>query len=244
MLGFLKKKKKDEDAASGQTGYPNGTAEKPQSGQDTDSQTETPVKKTAKKKKSIPKLVLIILAVLIAAGASTFAVYKLWFSKPAGDGKDAERIYRQIPLPNVGLPDEMLKFSFTYFPGLYDAFVDYDKEVSLILDEIQRIEQIGQAYPEQITIAQKQIKVWDKTLQGLKKSFIKLEKPVKETYVLFRVNKEQGLTKVEELKTDLEKTAAEALASARTMTENLKLSDTVPDGLIKGTIYKLKKKFL
>jgi hypothetical protein len=234
MLGFLKRKKKDQDDAPEKKAPP-----KKENG-DFPSEAE----KVAPKKKRLPiKLIIIILVVLIAVGVSGFVVYKFWFSAPP-EGKTEERVYKQIELTHVTLPEEMVRFSFDHFPPLYDAIVTYNAEMMLLEKEIDRIVKIGELYPEQKKIADKEKKAWEKTKETLKKSFIKIEKPVKETYVLFRVNEAQGRVRITEMQQELADAALSALAPAQEMTQKLKNAEQAPEGLIKGTIYKLKKKFL
>ena len=221
---FGKKKAKDKEAPDKNTKDPSEDA-----------------KDAPKGKKGFPvKRVIIILLVLIAAGASGFAVYKLWFSAPA----DGAAVYKKIELPHVNLPEEMLRFSFDHYPDLYKTLIEFNKEVVLLETEIARIEGIAAQYPEQAKIAQKEKKVWEKTKDTLKKSFIKIEKPVKETYVLYRVNKEQGLLLVKEKAKELTEAAQSALTPVQEMTLKLKETEKAPDGLVRGTIFKLKKKFL
>lgn len=233
MLGFLKRKKKDkgdppkkENLREIENGDPKSSKDEP-----------------VKKKRFPIKLIVIILVVLIVVGISGFVVYKLWFSAESKE-KDEARIYQKQELSYISLPEEMVVFSFDHFPQLYDAFVTFNSEMILLEQEIDRIEKIAQLYPDQKKIAEKEKKTWVKAKETLNKSFIKIEKPVKETYVLFRVNEGQGLVQVEEKRKDLFDAAQSALAPAQEMTQKLKLGKKVPGGLIQGTIYKLKKKFL
>ena len=69
-------------------------------------------------------------------------------------------------------------------------------EMDLFEAEIARIDAVGTKYPDQKKIADGQKKVWVKGKDGLKKSFEKLEKPIKETYVLFQVNRPQDRKKL------------------------------------------------
>ena len=231
MLGLFKKKKKD-------TAAPDEKVQETKAGDASEETGDAP----AKKKKRFPvKRLVMILLILAAVCVSGFVVYKFWFAAPA-DG--TAPVYTKIELPHVTLPEEMLKFSFTHFPELYKAFVAFNREMDLFEKEILRIEQIAGQYPEQEQIAFKEKKVWEKARDTLKKSFNKIEKPVKETYVLFRVNNEQGLRQVSEKSNDLTDAAQGALTSAQEMTLKLKQTDTIPEGFIRGTIYKLKKKFL
>ncbi len=180
---------------------------------------------------------------LIAVAVSGFVVYKFWFSaKP--DAEDVKPVYTKLELTHVDLPEEMVKFSFDHFPQLYEALITFNREMELFEAEIARIDEIAAQYPDQKKIADKEKKIWVKTKETLKKSFIKIEKPVKETYVLFRVNQETGLLSIREKNKELTAAAQAALIPAQEMTQKLKQVETAPDGLIQGTIYKLKKKFL
>ena len=61
---------------------------------------------------------------------------------------------------------------------------------------------------------------------------------------MFRVNPDQGNALIESSKSDLDAKAKEALDAVKELTSKLEPLQQVPSGLIKGTIYKLKKKFL
>lgn len=246
MLGFGKKKKKDAEKDS----TPAATPEKPEKGkkapkkgkgQDDSVTTEPAAAPPPKKKRFSIKKILFVFLVLGAIGAAGFFVYSTYFTEPDPN----QRIYTPVALPHVNLPQEMLKFSFDHFPEVYDSLVIFDKEVNLFDREIQRIEAIGAQYPEQKKITDSQKKVWDKGKNTLKKEFLKLEKPIKETYVLFRVNQAQGRTQIQERSKDLSDIAQAALDTAQEQTAPLKaLAPKAPEGLLKGTFFNLKKKFL
>ncbi|MCP4021592.1 MAG: hypothetical protein GY729_07105, partial [Desulfobacteraceae bacterium] len=85
--------------------------------------------------------------------------------------------------------------------------------------------------------------IWVKTKNTLVKEFTKIEKPIKEIYVLFYVNTEQGLDKIEENAQELLLAAETALKPVQELTQKLKSAEKAPDGLIGGTLYKIKKKF-
>lgn len=233
MFGFLKKSKKSEEEQP-------SPDQEDQAAQDADS-TQTQTEVPAKKKFPIKKILLILL-VLILLGGGGFAAYTFFMAPKDSSGKKAE--YKKIQLDHIQLDDEILAFSFKHFYDLYQALVSYNTEITLIDQEISRIDAIGQQYPDQKKIADKEIKTWKKTKTGLEKSFLKIQKPVKETYVLFRVNKEQGLVRIQEVHADLTQTANEALITAQALTDKLKSKEDIPEGLFKGTLYKLKKKFL
>ncbi len=242
MFGFLKKKKKDKDAPEKES---KGNQDSQSPGQTADNESEQDSGKSAqpvKKKRSIIKIILILVLSLIAVGASAFTVYKLWFSASSTDGQTT--VYIKIQLSHVNLPEEMLKFSFDHYSDLYAAMIEFNREINLFEKEIDRIEQIAATYPDQKKIAEKEKKIWVKAKDTLKKSFLKIEKPIKETYVQLRVNEELGLIQIKETNKELTQIAREALIPAQKMTEKLKLQEVVPEGLIQGTLYKLKKKFL
>lgn len=236
MLGFLKKfKKSKENKKEGSSTPEVENKDDSVNGEDAEAGKK-------KKKKFSLKLIIIILLILVAVGASGFVVYMFYF-KP-GSGEDQVPVYQKVELQHLQLPDEILEFSFSYLPQLYDAFLVYNNEMNLLDAEIKRIEDISQQYPEQKKIADKEKKVWEKTRSGLEKSFLKIQKPVKETYVLFRVNKEQGLAQIEAKASELAGLAKTALDPVQTMTDKLKSKEEIPQGMVKGTLYKLKKKFL
>ncbi|MFH2091211.1 MAG: hypothetical protein ABIJ31_02505 [Pseudomonadota bacterium] len=195
-----------------------------------------------RKKKFPVKLILVILMVLIAIGGSGFAVYTLYLTPGKSDTKTVK--YKKIQLNHVELPDEILKFSFQYLPDLYTAMVTYNVETDLIDAQILRIQAIGQKYPDQIKITDKEKQTWEKTRDKLENTFLKIQKPVKEIYVLFRVNKEQGLIQIDTRQAELIELANTALAPVQELTGKLKSEEKVPEGLINSTLYKLKKKFL
>lgn len=245
MLGFGKKKKKDtetkeKEAVAAPTPEPlkKNAGEKGKA-QDTAIVEEAPLPK--KKKFITKKRIFIFLMVLIAIGASSFLVYTLYFTPKGPENK----VYQKIALPHVKLPQEMLEFSFSYFPDLYVALVNFNTQILLFNREIQRIEAIAQKYPEQKKITDTEKKVLEKGKNTLLKSFSKLEKPIKETYVLFQVDEAQGLAKIKEKKQELTDMAQAALKAAREQTKKIKAhAPKAPEGIFQGTLYKLKKKFL
>lgn len=228
MFGFLKKSKKDKQEGSEKS--------KPaESGQKTDEK-----KAPKKKKKSRIKFILILFLILAAVGGAAFTVYTLYFSNAGNQGAQ----YKKMDLPHVQLPEEMMKFSFEHFPDLYKALVLYNQQINLLDAEITRIEGIGQQYPDQIKIAQKEKQAWEKTKTAVEKAFLKIKNPVKETYVLYQVNREEGMARITELNNELTAAANEALLPVQTLTQKLTSQENIPQGMVQGTIYKLKKKFL
>jgi hypothetical protein len=253
MLGFGKKKKKEADAAIADEAEEKeaGAAPPPEPGKKNvgekgmnQAQEDAGLEETSLPKKRnfiTKKRIFILLMVLIAIGVSAFSVYTLYFTPKGPDN----RIYQKIALPHVKLPQEMLPFCFNHFPDLYASLVNFNTQILLFNQEIQRIEAIAQKYPEQKKITDTEKKVLDKGRNTLLKAFSKLEKPVKETYVLFQVNEAQGLARIEEKKQELTDMAKAALNAAQAQTKKIKAhAPQVPEGILQGTLYKLKKKFL
>lgn len=224
-MGLLKNKKKDEpkdSAAQGKTGDKSKTA-KP-------------------KKKSLLKKLIIFLFILGILGGGGFFAYTKFFSNSGTEGGQG---YQPTPLAHITLPDEMLAFCFARMPELYDALVAFNGEMDLFEAEIARIDAVATKYPDQKKIADAQKKVWDKGMQSLKKSFEKLEKPIRETFVLFQVNQAQGQEKIDQTAEQMIQAANEALENSQELTAPLKEAmPKVPEGMVKGTLYKLKKMFL
>jgi hypothetical protein len=252
MLGFGKKKKKDADAAiaadteekkAGAASRPEPGKKKAEKKGKTQPQENAVVEDAPppKKKKFITKKrIFILLMVLGAIGASSFLVYTLYFT-PKGP---ENAVYQEIELPHVKLPREMLKFSFSHFPDLYAALVSFNTQILLFNQEIERIEAIAQKYPEQKKITDTEKKILKKGKNTLLKAFSKLEKPIKETYVLFQVDEDQGLAQIKEKKQELTDMAQAALKTAQEQTKKITALPQVQKGIFQGTLNKLKKKFL
>jgi len=249
MLGFGKKKKKKDKEESSKETPAKTKSDKKKKADDTDTADDKGKSKAdpKKKKKSflkkIPvKLIIIIILVLTAAGASGYVVYSIYFTTKDPLAPDAK--YKTVELEHINLPAEMMEFTFKNFRGLYLSIIDINKEINLLNSEIERIDAIAKKYPDQKKIADKEKKIWEKVKKTLEKIIIKIETPIKKLYVLVSVNPEQGMAQIEEKRDELSEIAANALKSANEKTLKLKPKDIVPDGFIKGNIYKLKKKFL
>lgn len=233
-MGLLKKKKKDESKEPATQAQP--VQGKGKGDDDTESAKAEP------KKKSLFKKLIILLLIPGLLGGGGFFAYTKFFS---GSGTKDGQAYLPVTLSHVTLPQEMLAFCFVRMPELYDALVAYNGEMDLFEAEIARIDAVGAKYPDQAKIADGQKKVWDKDMQSLKKSFEKLEKPIKETFVLFQVNQTAGQEKIDQTAGQMIQDAREALGKSQEQTAPLKKAvPKAPKGLVKGTLYKIKKMFL
>ena len=224
-MGLLKKKKKNDSgapAAQGKAGDESKSA-------------------PPKKKSMLKKMILLLLILGILGGGGFFAYTQFFSGSDAQDGL----VYQPVTLAHVPLPGEMLAFCFARMPELYDALVAFNTEMVLFEAEIARIDAVGTKYPDQKKIADGQKKVWNKGMQSLKKSFEKLEKPIKETFVLFQVNQTQGQENIDQTAEQMILAAGDALGKAREQTAPLKEAmPKIPEGMVKGTLYKIKKMFL
>lgn len=239
MLKFLKKKNKDGDEAG-----PSKNQSKKNDKPSSQGPEETNQGKSGKKilKWFSIKRAIFILLILAAVGGSAFAVYLFHFKSKSSNPSKLE--YTKTGLKNIVLPEEMVRFCFDHMPDLYSAILLYEAQVAIMDREISRIDEIAKKYPEQVKIAEKEKAIWEKAKINLQKSFLKIEKPVKEIYVLFRVNKEQAMVQISEKNKELTDIANTALAPAQELTKQSLQEETPPQGFIQGNWYKLKKKFL
>ena len=232
---FGKKKKKDTASVSNKK-------KMGQSDKKTVENTDTEKKKIKKKKKSPIKKVIIIFILLGTIVYAGFFAYQRYFLANANSNT---KTYTSIKLRYITLPDTILKFTFDYFPDLYASFVTFNHEIILVDGEITRIQKIAAQYPLDKNIADKEKKIWQKTRDKVSKGFKKIESKTEAVYVLFQVNRQQGMEKIKEVKQDLESSAKEELRPVIKLTQRLKHKSNIiiPKGFIKGTIYRLRKKF-
>lgn len=194
------------------------------------------------KKKSMLKKMIFLLLILGILGGGGFFAYTKFF---AGSGTEDGQVYQSVTLAHVNLPEEMLAFCFARIPDLYDALVAFNGEMDLFEAEIARIDAVGSKYADQKKIADGQKKIWVKGMQSLKKSFEKLEKPIKETFVLYQVNQGAGREKIDQTAEQMILAAKDALEKSQVQTAPLKEAiPKAPEGMVQGTLYKLKKMFL
>jgi len=187
---------------------------------------------------TIKKLIFFSLFILVLMGGGFF-IYKTYFKAP-----EEPIVYKSVVLKNVNLPDEMLQFSFEHINDLYFALVTYNLRIFLITNEIDRITKIGNKYPEQAKIAEKEKKNWTKVKENVIKKFDKIEKQIRELYVLYNVNKEQGKKKIKEKTKELIDQANGALISLDPFIEKIKVNKAPPpQGFINNTIFKIKNIF-
>lgn len=198
-----------------------------------------PGKPPKKKFFTIKKLIILPIVFILIIGAAFYA-YKKFFSS----SETPEIVYKSIVLKNIDLPDEMLRFTFSNINELYFLFINYNSSIILLNTEIDRINRIGENYPDQKNIAEKEKSNWIKAKEKVEKKFFKIEKDIRVLYVLYIVNREEGIKKIEEKSKELLVQANEAL---ETLDPYIKTIETTkerePQGLIDQTIKKIKKIF-
>ncbi len=204
----------------------------------TGEEAESPVPATKKKKFFTLKKLIVILLLLLALGIASGVVYLLYFNKSSETNQ-----YKPITLAHVSLPDEVLEFSFNFFPDLYVSLLMYNKETILLADEINRIEAVAAQYPDQKRIADKEKKTWESAKKRLAKSFEKIQKKIESLFVAYKVNPDAGIIRVNEEKEDLALTAREALGPSMDLTQRVKTKEKIPEGLVGSSVYKAKKKW-
>ncbi len=236
MFGF-KKNKKDAEQAEQVTDSADAGKKAPQDSPPEDSADAVP----KKKKRSVLKKVLVLtIAATILAGAG-FLVFYFFFYHP-----DTTLVYPEKKMSHVSLPDEMLRFCFSNMPDVYHSLAEYDKDIQSFDQEIQRITAVGEKYPDQMRITDREKKVWEKSRAALEKSFAKIQKTIREYYVLYQANPLAGAQLVAEQKKELSSMAAGFLGQAKAQLLKLDTGEkeTVPEGFFARQIYKIKKKFL
>ncbi|MBF0113340.1 MAG: hypothetical protein HQK74_11505 [Desulfamplus sp.] len=197
-----------------------------------------------KKLKFLSKKLIFVMLALISLGVAGFVVYKIYFTKK--DVKKVERVYVKKELPNIILAEEIIRFTYDFIPEFYDSSVLFNDEIITIENEIKRLDALGKQFPDQIKIAEKEIKVLEKEKSKLKQTYEKLEKKVEALYVSYRVNQESGFQQIQEQKNEIVASAKDALTPVLGLTKRIHLmseaESKAPEGFVKGTIYKIKKK--
>lgn len=192
-----------------------------------------------KKRKLFPlKKLIAPLIVIVLLGLGSYVSYRFYIKSD-----HSAPVYVQKDLIHVTLPEEIMEFCFHLIPDLYQSFMTFNDQMIQIDTEIERINEIAKAFPTQQKITDKEIKIWEKTRSALLKEFEKIQASLTEVYVLYRVNAEQGLVKIESTRNDLSSKAATALAPVLESTRNLVSNQKPPEGILQGLTQKIQKIF-
>ncbi len=238
-----KGKKKGDGAEREKQDVKGAGGQETQSAENSEKKKSPPGKSTAASKRRFSiKAVVTLVLVLAAVAGSAYVVYRVYFT-----GTDTEKaVYEQKELANVALPEEMLWFSFVHMNNLYDALREYNRRITLINGEIERIENIADKYPEQSRIAQREAKEWEKAKKDLQRAFDKIEKEVKDLFVLYSVNRTRGETEISEKREALVSDAQEALDEVAGLLKRVDTGSAREEkdqGFVKNTINTVKNIF-
>jgi len=246
---FGKKKKNEPSPPEVPPSEPNAKERKTKGGRKKGAASELvnvaeplPVKR---KSKFFSKKIIFACLILAAVGVSASVVYKIYFAKKSSVEKIVEkRVYVKQTLPNIILAEEVIRFTYDFIPEVYDSLVLFNSQMILFENEIKRLTALGEQFPDQVKISEKERKSFEKEQTKLKQTYEKLEKKVEALYVSYRVNQETGIKQIEEQKKDIINSINDALAPALELTRRLKIvpEEKIPEGFVKGTIYKIKKK--
>lgn len=185
------------------------------------------------------KKIAVTLLILLAVGGSAYTVYYFYFTD-----NDKAATYRQTVLANVDLPDEMLEFTFYQMPDLYGGLKTYNRYSSLINSEIERIREIGKQYPDRERIVSDRVEEWTDRKEEMDKVYGDIESEIKDLYVLFQVNREQGENRIIDTKEDLYANADKILNRMKPYVQKLsRRHDKKPGGLLSRITHKIKNLF-
>lgn len=186
-------------------------------------------KGSSDKKGSPKKKILIIVLILILLVSGITVAYFLWFTdKPQH-------------FANSELPQEIIAFSFVHLPELYGEISALDEEITYNKNEMDRIETVGNTYPDQKKIADTELKTWSANLAALTKCRLEFEKELKMIYVSYQVNPESGQALMDEKKEPLKSLVDPVVTQSKTLTDKLRAIEEAK-GFLEKTTDKLFKK--
>ncbi len=183
-----------------------------------------------KKKIGNPKKIIIAFLICAAAAVAGGVTYYLYFS-----GDDEQPVYTPRDLEHIDLPDEIMKFCFNHMPDSYRNLLTVNTTVRQIDKETARIQAIAAKFPEQEKITDRELKTWDKARTTLVSGTSKVESMIKDIYVLYMVNPDQGMAAIESGQSDINDRLNEALAPALELTRTLPPPDEPPSGIFQKT---------
>lgn len=236
---FGRKKKKEAEAEAPEAEKKDKKSALKENEDQNDSSEAEAGKKKKKKFFTIKKLLFIFLA-LLSISIAGFVVYRIYFSAPE---EEVGIQYTEMELSYVAIPEEIVRFTFDFIPPLYELILVYNQQMMLLDQEIERIGSVGEQYPNQKKIAEKEQKIWIKEKEKLAKFYEKLEKRVEALYVSYRVNREAGIQQINEQQEELTKSLQDALTTPMELTQRLESIEVevIPEGFIGGNVYKVKK---
>ncbi|MBF0234279.1 MAG: hypothetical protein HQK65_14765, partial [Desulfamplus sp.] len=127
---------------------------------------------------------------------------------------------------------------------LYDYMIIFNSEIIILENELKRLAALGEKFPDQIKITEKEINSIEKEKTKLQQTYEKLQKRVESLYVSYRTNQETGAQQIQEQKNDIVQISKDALTPTLEITNRIKASvqEKIPEGFVNETIYKVRKK--
>lgn len=165
------------------------------------------------KKRSPAKKLLILFIVLIVVSSVSIPAYLFFVSK------------KPASIRTSTLPAEIISFCFNKLPDLYTSLLALDEEIRLTQREIDRINAVGDTYPDQKKIAENELKGWTGNLKALTKCMTDYEKELQVLYVSFRVNTESGKALMDKSKEPLNQKVETVITQSKTLTDKLRAID-------------------
>ncbi len=164
-----------------------------------------------KEKKKKSKIVLILILCIILSGSYFGLKYYFNYSK-----------VEISKLDTISLKPDVMLFTKTLLPEVYENLTKFDKEIKLINIEIIRLKKIESNFPEQKKIVAIESKKWITLKKNMQKSLSGAEKKIKSVYVSFSVNEITGTDLITEEKEGLKQTLENSLVESDKETTRLK----------------------
>lgn len=204
MALFNKKEKKEKDEEEGERGVS-------KKGKALVKEPEPP-KAVKKKKRSLPKMLMIGLPLLCVLGGAAFFTYYFFFNP---------RVYHERQLERVKIAPQVIEFAFHRMVDLYNILVETNDKEVLIIKEMERLLKISEEFPSQKPIVVAESALLETALQSVKMLREELEKKIEMIYVSFNVNQEKGLNLIENNKDPLVERARQTLSTYEPLFERL-----------------------
>ena len=168
-----------------------------------------------KKKSSALKWIVVIIVLTSAVG--TFMVR----SASRSQNKKGEL----QPLPKVQLKEDIVAFVFGALPDIYAGLFRINREIILIDNELERLEEIEAEFPRQKNIVSAEKSNWKQIQRSLFTALSAIEKDIENIYVTRLVNKAKGKELIDQKKEFLEKAVTDALNASAPHTGRLTVDE-------------------
>ncbi|TYT74485.1 hypothetical protein [Desulfobotulus mexicanus] len=143
-------------------------------------------------KKSRKKIFLMVFMGGVFAIGGAFALLYLL----SGEKEEKPAEYPALALPYIPMEEELLNFTWQHIPQSYEALIGLNAEISLITEEIERIESIATRFPEQRRITQVEIREWESLKREIETGLSRSATALQALHVTFLVNPEKGKSSI------------------------------------------------